>query len=138
MKVILVGHGAFPAGLLRAAKMISGENDFLKIMSFDEDDDLEGFESKLKKEIGDAGEDVLILADLFGGSPFNMAMKLSSRHSKSKMRVVSGTNLPMVLELCSVINNGWDMDKLASHLISIGKESIVEGFRHLGLANGTE
>jgi len=92
----------------------------------------------LKKEIDDAGEDVLILADLFGGSPFNMAMKLSSRHSKSKIRVISGANLPMVLELCSVNNNNWDIDKLASHLISVGRESIVEGFRHLGLTDRTE
>lgn len=137
MKTMLVGHGDFPSGLFRAAKMISGENDFLKIISFNEDDDLESFESNLKKEIDDA-EDVLILADLFGGSPFNMAMKLSGQHSKSKIRVISGANLPMVLELCSVNNNNWDIDKLASHLISVGRESIVEGFRYLGLTDRAE
>ncbi|WP_422449036.1 PTS sugar transporter subunit IIA [Thermoanaerobacterium sp. DL9XJH110] len=138
MKIVLVGHGDFPHGLANAAKMIAGDISFLKPISFDENDDISSFEKKLKVEIENSHEDILVMADLFGGSPFNVAMKLASQHQKNKVKVLTGVNLPIILELSSLLLNGYDIDIIVSQLIATGREGIVEGFQQLGLYNGDQ
>ncbi|KYO66935.1 PTS sugar transporter subunit IIA [Thermovenabulum gondwanense] len=135
MKIILIGHGNFPYGLVDAARMIIGELDFLKSISFGENDDISGFEEKIKIEIENSDEDILVMADLFGGSPFNIAMKLASQHKKNKIKVLAGVNLPIVLELSSLLLNNCDIDFIVSKLKTSGKEAIVEGFQELNFIN---
>ncbi|MCG0276649.1 MAG: PTS sugar transporter subunit IIA [Thermosediminibacteraceae bacterium] len=138
MKILLVGHGNFPNGVTDVAKMIVGNIAFLKPISFNENDDVSDFENKLKAEIESNSEDVLVLADLFGGSPFNVAMKLASQCTNKRVRVLAGVNLPMILELSSYPLNDCDIDFIVSKLIATGKEGIVEGFQHLSLQNESQ
>lgn len=138
MKTLLIGHGDFPHGLANAAKMISGDIGFLKPISFNEKEDIYNFERKLKEEIENSNEDILVIVDLFGGSPFNIAMKLACQHKRNKVKVLAGVNLPIVLELSSLLLNNSEIDAIVSQLTAIGKEGIVEGFHQLGLYGDTE
>lgn len=66
----------------------------------------------------DAGDGVLVLTDLFGSTPSNVAARLPGQ-----VRVVSGLNLPMVLKVCNYAD--LDLQSLAAKAISGGRSGIV-------------
>ena len=82
MKVIVVSHGSYARGLVDTAQMIAGEQE-----------DLEAF--GLEPEESE-GEEVLILTDLFYGSPFNTVISLMSEYN---LYHVTGINLPLMMEV---------------------------------------
>lgn len=135
MKILLIGHGDYPRGLASAAKMIAGEADFLKTVSFEENDDIYSFEEKLKVQIEDYHGDILICTDIFGGSPFNVAMKIASKNAENRVRVLAGVNLPIILELSTMPINDLSVDTIIRSLTENGKESIVEGFDKLQIGH---
>jgi len=96
--LLIVTHGDLGRELIRAAEMIKGKMDNVVHIPVDP---LKGFED-LKKEITsavkkvDSGEGVLILTDLFGGTPSNISLSFLK---ESKVEVVTGVNLPMLMKL---------------------------------------
>ncbi|GAA0076835.1 PTS sugar transporter subunit IIA [Clostridium sp. CTA-5] len=110
--LIIVGHGIFPTGILSSVKLIAGEQKGVIGVNFESGQGL----GVLKKNIGKAidnlnTDEVLILADLAGGSPFNVSVIISENRKDKKIRVISGVNLPMVLE-ASLLRNDYTMEKL--------------------------
>jgi len=97
--IVLVSHGEMAAGMLDAARMIVGEQKQILPISLNEEDDVEGLMGRIAnavKEI-DTGEGVLVLVDVFGASPFNASARLEM--GGAKIEVITGMNLPMLLEL---------------------------------------
>ncbi len=68
----------------------------------------------------DHGDGVLILTDMFGSTPFNIAKKLSEKHA---VKVVSGLNLPMVIRVMNY--PALSLDELAEKALSGGKDGII-------------
>jgi mannose PTS system EIIA component len=67
------------------------------------------------------GQGVLVLTDLFGGSPTNLCLQcLGSRH----IEVVTGVNLPMLLKLASMRRDGVPLEVLARDVTTLAQESI--------------
>jgi len=98
VSLIVSGHGQFAPGLLSAAEMIFGANDTIKAVPFKKEEGLEDLKANFEAALKELGTDqeVLFLIDLFGGSPYNAAVSLA--YGKDKLDVVTGVNLPMVLE----------------------------------------
>lgn len=68
------------------------------------------------------GEGVLVLTDLFGGSPTNLCLPcLASRH----VEVLTGVNLPMLLKLGSLRKPGVDLEQLAKGLADAARQGIA-------------
>ncbi|MCL6624995.1 PTS sugar transporter subunit IIA [Alicyclobacillus shizuokensis] len=95
--IIIVGHGEAPAALLAAAEMILGPQTGVRTLNLYQDTNLESFSENLFEIIQkmEDGNGVLILCDVLGGSPGNAATTMMGKG----VEVVSGVNLPMLLEV---------------------------------------
>lgn len=123
---ILTGHGTFANGLADALSMIAGDQDYFIPVPFIEAG-AASYPETLASTISDLLDQtngVLIFCDLLGGTPFNQAMMLSQNYNN--VEVVTGTNLPMLLETLSL--------RLASttltDLLQTALESGVAGVSH--------
>lgn len=119
--IIVMSHGNLAAELLNSAKMIVGELKNFQAVGMTAADGLEGTQRKLTQALENVpqGANVLILADLFGGTPCNVAM-LAAAQSHDKIKVVSGVNFGMVLEC--VMNS--DRKDLVDYLLTTGQQGI--------------
>ncbi len=112
--VLIVGHGTFAAGLVETLGFVVGAQSQIAAIEIYPDDDMEQRRRDMIQAI-DAisdGDGVIILTDMFGGTPSNLAISLMD---KGKIEVIAGANLPMAIKLVSL----REKDPLA------GIESIV-------------
>ncbi len=99
--MVLVTHGDLAREFGAALEHIVGPVENLEMISIGPDDDME----KRRKDISaavdevDSGKGVIILTDMFGGTPSNLAISLMGR---SGLEVIAGVNLPMLIKLQSV------------------------------------
>jgi len=93
--IVLVTHGDLGQALLEAATFISGKVRGIKTVSVQDGaiDDLREAIAKAIKEV-DTGSGVLILTDMFGGTPSNLSLSFLE---PGKIEVITGVNLPMLL-----------------------------------------
>ena len=129
--LLLISHGSLASGLLDAAEMILGRQEQIKAVGLLPQDSPEGFQETIRtlvKEL-DSGEGVLILADLFGGTPVNAAAYLVSE--KLNVEVVTGVSLPMLLEALTG-REGRDLSAVVNTCVSssaLGVRKLSEVFR---------
>lgn len=99
ISVIIGTHGIFSEEILKSAEMIFGIQDNIGTVTFKPGEGIEGLVEKYKKLIEklDSTDGVLFMVDLFGGSPFNAASILAV--NQDNMEIVTGVNLPMILEV---------------------------------------
>lgn len=122
--IIVTGHGNFASGILSSLKLIAGEQEKLVGVDFTDNDNTESLEVKLQEAIqGLECDEVLVLSDLAGGSPFKVSVMLSQKLSNKNIRVISGTNLGMILET-SLCRDGMGADDLLDFSINSGINSI--------------
>ena len=117
----ILGHGDLPAGIISALELIVGEQKHVFGVSLQQGDSPETFQQNLDKEMSrfDDGK-FLFLVDLKGGTPSNIAARLTSENHYC----VSGVNLPMVLEI--VMDSEADsLPELAAKATTIGTDSIT-------------
>lgn len=121
--VILLTHGSLGIELLKTSEMIIGKQDkvdFLSVQSGASLGDLAGDLDKLISKYRKEG--VLILTDMFGGSPSNIAMAYLEA---KKVDVVTGVNLPILIKTFSMRKDINDPQELGRAAIQTGKESII-------------
>lgn len=121
--IIVTGHGHFATGLGSSLKLIAGEQSnvaFVDFVAEDSTDQLREKISQARNELRDC-DGVLVLCDLVGGSPFQNAVLLSSEDTK--MKVVGGTNLAMLVEL-ALWKETKTLEELTSLAVTIGKEAV--------------
>ncbi|MGL4570092.1 MAG: PTS galactosamine/N-acetylgalactosamine transporter subunit IIA [Clostridium sp.] len=122
--VIITGHGSFATGMLSSLKLIAGEIENLSGVNFTEDDSTETLEEKLKSSINEMKcDEIIILSDLAGGSPFKVSAMISNTVNDKKIKVISGTNLGMLLEV-SLCRDGMDAEELLQFAKTSGANSI--------------
>ena len=96
--LVLVTHGRLAAEFITALQHVVGPQDAVEGICIEADDDMEA----RRKDIADAiarvsdGNGVIILTDLFGGTPSNLAISLMKT---SDIEVIAGVNLPMLIRL---------------------------------------
>ncbi|HEX8747960.1 MAG TPA: PTS sugar transporter subunit IIA [Pyrinomonadaceae bacterium] len=97
---VIVTHGQLAGELLAAAEMIVGPVKHITSVSIGWHDDVDLARSEIERAIQGVqeGRGVLILTDMFGGTPTNIA---SMFLSEGEVEVVTGVNLPMVIKLAS-------------------------------------
>ena len=95
---LILSHGTLARELLSAARTISGELPNFDALSLDWSDGFEEARAKVKAAIDrlDEGQGVLVLVDMFGGTPCNVAMTFLE---PGKVEILTGVNLPMVVRL---------------------------------------
>jgi PTS system mannose-specific IIA component len=96
--VLVITHGDLGQELIKAAELIKGKYDGVLPVSVDSNKGVEDIKKEITTAIKkvDKGDGVLILTDLFGGTPSNIALSFLK---EGKIEVVTGVNLPMLLKL---------------------------------------
>lgn len=123
--IIVTGHGNFATGVLSAAKLIAGTPEKLIGIDFTENDTVETLEEKIKKGIEELGtEEILVLADLAGGSPFKVSATIGVSSDKN-IKVLSGTNLGMIIET-ALLRDGKNLEEVVAFAKESGITSIQE------------
>lgn len=123
--IILASHGEFAKGILQSAKMIFGEQENVQAVTLMPSEGPDDFKAKMKDAIAsfDSQDEVLILVDLWGGTPFNQANGLFEEH-KEKWAIVAGMNLPMVIEAYASRSSMESAQKIAAHILETAKEGV--------------
>ena len=120
--VLITTHGNLGSELIKAAELIRGSLKGIVPISVDQ---IKGVED-LKKEIStaikklDQGQGVLILTDLFGGTPSNISLSFMK---EGKVEVITGVNLPMLLKLPD-IREGTSLKEFAQNIKDYGIKNI--------------
>ncbi|MDC0184580.1 PTS sugar transporter subunit IIA [Rhodobiaceae bacterium] len=129
--IIIVTHGNLALELKSAMEHILGIQKNIEIISIKPDDDLEIKKSALEESIKKVDEEngVIILTDMFGGTPSNLAISLLKIR---KVEIISGVNLPMLIKLIGLRDSN-DLQKVATEskesaqkYISIASEILSE------------
>jgi PTS system mannose-specific IIA component len=96
--VLVITHGDLCNELIKAAELIKGKYEGVLPVSVDSNKGVEDIKKEITAAIKkvDKGDGVLILTDLFGGTPSNIALSFLK---ENKVEVVTGVNLPMMLKL---------------------------------------
>ena len=120
--VVIVTHSALADEFLMATQQIVGTVEGIEPISIDPSDPIEEVEKRIKKGIKkvDMGKGVLILTDMFGGTPSNISLSFQER---GKVEIVTGLNLPMLIKL-STLREEKSLDDLASFIKSYGQKNI--------------
>ena len=119
--LIVMSHGKLAYEIMESAKMILGDINGYEIVSMMDEDGFEITSKKLQKSIDKLGtNDILILVDLYGGTPFNIANIYSQKGNN--ITLISGMNLAMILEYFS--SNTEKLDVLVNEIIKAGKDNI--------------
>lgn len=135
---LLTGHGEFAPGLASALELVAGKQEAFEVVPFDVEKAAE-YPELLHTEIVRLREQtdaVLVFVDLLGGTPFNQAM--INTQSVSDVNVVTGTNLPMLIETLFTRNSdaAATLDSLTECAIAAGQSGVTT--RKLGAVAADE
>jgi PTS system mannose-specific IIA component len=119
---VIVTHGQLANELLAAAEMIVGPLTHITSVSIGWHDDVDGARDEIERAIArvSEGRGVLLLTDMFGGTPTNIA---SMFLAEGEVEVVTGVNLPMVIKLASQ-SNDESLSDVAHRVRKQGQEGI--------------
>lgn len=123
---ILTGHGQFSNGLKSALDMVAGDQEAFQIVPF-EGDQAATYGDELRAAITSmhsaCEEGVIVFVDLLGGTPFNQAMMIAA--DLDKIEIVTGTNLPLIIELLFARAGATDVTALAEQAVRVGHDAIT-------------
>jgi len=119
---LVVTHGHLAQELVAAAEMIVGDISHIQAVSIGWHDDVNDARKEIEKKIVevDRGSGILLLTDMFGGTPSNIAFAF---HEPGKVDIVTGVNLPMIIKIAHQKENE-DLDALARSVLEQGQSSI--------------
>ena len=102
--MVLVTHGRLANELIAALEHVVGPQSNIFAVCIGPDDDMEKRRSDIVRSAkkADHGSGVVLLTDMFGGTPSNLAISLMD---KANVEVIAGVNLPMLIKLTSVRGN---------------------------------
>ena len=127
--IIIIAHGALAGELVNSVAMIMGRVPLLRAVGLGSDQSLDDLKHEIEEawqelERGGAGQ-ILVLVDMFGGSCSNVAARLVCDSEPGQVAVVTGVNLPMVLE-ASIDRDLYEFKDLVDRVVKAGRKSIVD------------
>jgi PTS system mannose-specific IIA component len=123
---LVVTHGQLGQELVSAAQAIVGEISYIAAVSIGWNDDVDESKKKIEQAVAevDQGKGVIILTDMFGGTPSNLSLPLLKRN---EVDIVTGVNLPMVIKVA----NQPGTDSLSELVTKVKKQ----GQSHISIAS---
>jgi N-acetylgalactosamine PTS system EIIA component len=118
-----MGHGHFASGITSSLELIMGSQPDYEALDFPAESDKEDLKKRLNTVLErlERNDQIIILADLFSGTPFNVAMEIVTE--KPNLKLYYGLNLGMLMELISRRMFQGDAE-LSEGLIEIGQQQI--------------
>jgi PTS system mannose-specific IIA component len=99
--IVIVTHGKLAEAFVSVTEHVVGAQSQIKAIGIEPEDDAENARKQILAAIKDvdSGDGVVILTDMFGGTPSNLAISVMKG---DKIEVIAGVNLPMMIKLASV------------------------------------
>ena len=123
--ILLASHGGFAPGILESVSMVFGEQPNIQAValmpSMGPDDLRAEMEAAIAKF--DDPDNVLIMVDLWGGTPFNQANNIIAGH-EDKWAIVAGLNLPMLIEAVGCCMMMDKAQEIATAILGAGKDGV--------------
>ena len=128
--MILVTHGKLAEEFVNAMQHVVGKQEAVATVCIGPHDDMEARRREISEAIRkvDSGAGAIVLTDLFGGTPSNLA---SSLMKAGKVEVIAGINLPMLIRLAKA-RGCMDLGKAASAARDAGRNYITIASEFLG------
>ena len=127
--IVIVTHGRLAAEFLSAMEHIVGPQSHIKAICIGAQDDVEQRRNEITAAIAavDLGSGVVLVTDMFGGTPCNLAL---THLQKGKVEVLAGANLPSLIKLVSV-RNKLSLDAAVREAIEAGRKYMRAGSAEL-------
>lgn len=124
--MIVTGHGSYATGITSGLKLLAGEPENYEPVDFQEEDSLEILTGKLAAAAKRLSKctGILIYADLTGGSPFNVSVRMKMERP-GKIVVIGGANLPAVLEGYMSRDSMDSASEIAVEILTAGKNAMM-------------
>ncbi|HEK9662111.1 TPA: PTS mannose transporter subunit IIAB, partial [Streptococcus equi subsp. equi] len=118
----------FAEGIHQSGSMIFGEQEKVQVVTFmpnEGPDDLYGHFNNAIAQF-DADDEILVLADLWSGSPFNQASRVAGENPDRKMAIITGLNLPMLIQAYTerLMDANAGVEQVAANIIKESKDGI--------------
>ena len=125
-RVLLLSHGELAREIWATSKLVLGEVSGVEYLTLPSGVDLTQYEQDIRRRVEEAEDGILILTDIFGGTPFITASRVfASMEDKSRMEVVTGMNLAMVLQVFNFVGN-TPVSELKTIAVTAGAEGIID------------
>jgi mannose PTS system EIIA component len=120
--MILATHGGLAKGIISTLEMIMGPQTNILTASLQPGQGIQELRSEIIMKLEQLSDYqyVFIVTDLFGGTPSNSSVLVGQ--DQEKVRLLTGVNLPMVIQFCSSATK--DPDQLCRELEEVGKEGV--------------
>ncbi|MEY8463188.1 PTS sugar transporter subunit IIB [Streptococcus merionis] len=126
--IIIASHGEFAAGIHQSGQMIFGDQEKVQVVTFMPSEGPDDLYAKIVTAIDafDADDEILVLADLWSGSPFNQASRVMGERPERKFAIITGLNLPMLIQAYTerLMDANAGVDKVAANIIKESKDGI--------------
>ena len=124
--IVIVSHSNIASEFLSVLEHIVGKQENIEAISIFPDDDVEKKRKEIIKAIKnvDQNKGVVVLTDMFGGTPSNLAISVMD---EEKVEVVAGVNLPMLIKISSLRNK--------SNIKDLIKKSQESGRKYMNVAS---
>jgi len=132
--MVLVTHGRLAAEFIGALEHILGPQENVSAICIGPDDDMEQRREDILRSVADVddGDGVVVLTDMFGGTPSNLAISIMK---EAKVEVIAGVNLPMLIKL-SDMRDGHSMAEAVEQAQESGRKYINVASSLLGEKGG--
>ena len=126
--VLLLSHGLMAEGMLDSCKLFFGEDiPSLKALCFKDGDEASVFRQDIEKSINelDDGSGVVVLCDLFGGTPSNLCVQILTE--AKNIKVITGMNLGVLIEILGARLSIENIDGLnIEEILKVGQNNMVD------------
>lgn len=124
--MVLVTHGRLAEELRHAMEHVVGPQQGVETVCIGPDDDMEHTRADIRRSIDavDQGDGVVVLTDMFGGTPSNLAMQMAN--GETAVEVLAGVNLPLLVKLAKV-RGSEPMAEAVDHAMAAGRKYIASG-----------
>jgi PTS system mannose-specific IIA component len=123
--MVLVTHGTLALALRDAMEHVVGKQTALETVCIESDAEIEGQRAEVAKCVAavDSGDGVILLTDMFGGTPSNLAMSMLTG---ANVEVIGGVNLPMLVKLGKIRGN-YSLAEAVQYAEAAGRKYICSG-----------
>ena len=120
--MVLVTHGRLAAEFIAALEHVVGTQSNVAAVCIGPDDDMEQRRQDILASVTDVddGDGVVVLTDMFGGTPSNLAISIMK---EAKVEVIAGINLPMLIKLAG-LRDGHSIDEAVTQAQESGRKYI--------------
>ena len=128
--VVVAAHGNLAQELVQTTNFIVGPQESLTALSIDPSRSVEEMQSEIKRAVQkvDQGHGILVLTDMFGGTPANMTLSFLE---EGRVEVITGANLPMLIRLSQCRDSGLGLYETAASIVEYARKSISQATRIL-------